>query len=509
MTPAIRLLAEQALSRTAGAPLVPGNSVRLLKDARENYPAWLEAMRSAQKSIHFESFIIHEDNIGEQFAQVLIAKAKEGVTVRLIYDWLGAFGKTSRKFWEQLRKAGVQVRCFNAFRIDSPLGWLSRDHRKMISVDGRIGFVTGLCVGRMWVGDPERGIEPWRDTGIEVEGPAVADIVRAFADIWATMGSPMPENEIPRKESIPPAGDVTLQVVASVPNTAGLYRLDQFVTAIARKSLWLTDAYFVGMTPYVQSLIGAARDGVDVRLLVPGSTDIPILRALSRAGYQPLLEAGVRVFEWNGPMIHAKTAVADGRWARVGSTNLNVSSWIGNYELDAAVENEPFARAMEELYLEDLERSTEIVLNERQKVGPIQKRSWRARRRAALSGGSVGRAGASAIRISNTVGAAMANRRVLGPAEARIVGSAGTILLLFAALGLLWPRWVTTPLAVLIGWFSISLFIRAYKLHRKRRMEMASLSGPKKSRPARTKSTGRRRPGGDKAEQESAPYKNT
>jgi cardiolipin synthase A/B len=503
VAPAIRLLAEQALSRTAGAPLVPGNSVRLLKDAKENYPAWLDAMRSAEKSIHFESFIIHEDDIGDQFAQVLIAKAKEGVSVRLIYDWLGAFGKTSREFWERLRRAGVQVRCFNPFRFDSPLSWLSRDHRKMISVDGRIGFVTGLCVGRMWIGYPERGIEPWRDTGIEVQGPAVADIEHAFAEVWATMGSPLPEDEIPRRETMPTAGDVTLQVVASVPNTAGLYRLDQFVTAVARKSLWLTDAYFVGMTPYVQSLRAAARDGVDVRLLVPGSTDIPILRALSRAGYQPLLEAGIRVFEWNGPMIHAKTAVADGRWARVGSTNLNVSSWIGNYELDVALENEAFARAMEELYLEDLGNATEIILNERQKVCPVQKRNRRSRRRAAL-GGSVGRAGASAIRFGNTVGAAMANRRVLGPAEARIMGSAGMVLLLFTVVGLLWPRWLTIPFAVVTGWFSISLFIRAYRLHRKRRMEIESHPGPRKGRPARTKSARRRRPGTEKAEQEAA-----
>jgi cardiolipin synthase len=500
VTSAIRLLAEQALSRTAGAPLVPGNSVKLLKDAKENYPAWLDAMRSAQKSIHFESFIIHEDDIGDQFAQVLIAKAKEGVSVKLIYDWLGAFGKTSRRFWERLRKGGVQVRCFNPFRFDSPLGWLSRDHRKMISVDGRIGFVTGLCVGRMWVGYPERGIEPWRDTGIEVQGPAVAEIEHAFAEVWATMGSPMPEEEIPRKETIPTAGDVTLQVVASIPNTAGLYRLDQFVTAVARKSLWLTDAYFVGMTPYVQSLRAAARDGVDVRLLVPGSTDIPVLRALSRAGYQPLLEAGIRVFEWNGPMIHAKTAVADGRWARVGSTNLNISSWIGNYELDVAAENEAFAQAMEELYLEDLGNSTEIILNERQKVRPVQKRSWRSRRRAALGGGSVGRAGASAIRIGNTVGAAMANRRVLGPAEARIMGSAGMILFLFAMVGLLWPRWLTIPFAVFTGWFSVSLFIRAYKLHKKRRMEIEGLPGPKKSRPVRGTSARKRRRPGEKME---------
>lgn len=240
-----RQLAEQAFARAAGAPLIPGNSVRILKDAKENYPAWLEALRSAKKSIHFESYIIRDDDIGKQFADVLAAKAQEGVRVRLIYDWLGAFRKTSRRFWDRLRRAGVEVRCFNPPRFDSPLGWLTRDHRKMIAVDSQIGFVTGLCVGRMWVGYPERSIKPWRDTGVEVRGPAVADIEQAFADVWGATGNPLPEEELLERNDIPPAGNVTLRIVASVPNTAGLYRLDQLIAALAHNSLWLTDAYFV------------------------------------------------------------------------------------------------------------------------------------------------------------------------------------------------------------------------------------------------------------------------
>jgi cardiolipin synthase A/B len=146
------------------------------------------------------------------------------------------------------------------------------------------------------------------------------------------------------------------------------FRLDQLIAAIARQRVWLTDAYFAGTTSYVQALRAAARDGVDVRLLVPNATDIPVLRPLSRAGYRPLIEAGVRVFEWNGTMIHAKTAVADDRWARVGSTNLNIASWLGNCELDAVVENAAFARQMEEQYLRDLSNATEVILDVRQKV---------------------------------------------------------------------------------------------------------------------------------------------
>ena len=467
----IRLLAEQAFSRVAGAPLVQGNSVRILKDAKENYPAWLDAMSSAKKSICFENYIIREDRIGYQFADVLAGKARDGVKVRLIYDWLGALGKTSRRFWRRLKEAGVEIRCFNPPRFESPLGWLIRDHRKMISVDSRIAFVTGLCVSSMWVGNPKRSIEPWRDTGIEVQGPAVIDIEHAFADVWAATGAPFTKEELLERNNISAVGNVTLRVVATVPSMAGLYRLDQLIAALARHSLWLTDAYFVGVTPYVQALKSAAMDGVDVRLLVPSSTDIPILRGISRAGLKPLLEAGVRIFEWNGPMMHAKTAVADSRWARIGSTNLNLSSWIGNYELDVAVEHERFAQEMEQMYLDDLKHSTEIILSKRYKVRPIQRMPRQSLIQRRFAGGSVSRVGAGALSIGSTVGAAITNHRLLGPAEARVMIVAGILGLAFTFAFILWPRWVTIPLALFSGWLAISFFIRAHKLHKKKREE--------------------------------------
>jgi cardiolipin synthase len=312
----------------------------------------------------------------------------------------------------------------------------------------------------MWVGYPERSIEPWRDTGVEVRGPAVADIEQAFADVWRATGDPLPEEELPERNDIPLAGNVTLRIVASVPNTAGLFRLDQLIAALAHHSLWLTDAYFVGVTPYVQALRSAAMDG-----------DVPILRAISRAGYQPLLEAGVRVFEWNGPMLHAKTAVADTRWARVGSTNLNLSSWMGNYELDVATEDEPFARAMEQMYLEDLSHSTEIVLSKYHRVRPITKRPRRPLFQSTRRGGSLGRAGAGAVRISSAVGAAITNHRVLVPAETRIMTTISLILLTLALISILWPRWVAFPLALFSIWIAASLLIRAYRLYRKRGIE--------------------------------------
>ena len=154
----VRALADQVFSRAAGAPLVTGNSIRVLRDARENYPAWLDAIAGATRFIHFESYIIHDDAVGDEFSRALVAKARDGVPVRVIYDWMGGFGKTSRRFWRALRAGGVEVRCYNPPRLSSPLGWLNRDHRKMLCVDGAVGFVTGLCVGQAWMGDPGRGV---------------------------------------------------------------------------------------------------------------------------------------------------------------------------------------------------------------------------------------------------------------------------------------------------------------------------------------------------------------
>lgn len=465
----LRLLSERALSRTAGAPLVTGNSVRILKDASENYPAWLDAIKSARRKIYFESYIIHEDEQGLMLADALAAKVREGVSVRLVYDWMGGIWASSRKFWKRMRYAGIDVRCFNPPRFDSPFGWLSRDHRKMIAVDGEVGFITGLCVGQMWVGFPEEGIDPWRDTGVEVRGPAVADIEQSFAQVWAMTGDPLPENELTDGKSIPVAGDVSVRVVASVPNTAGLYRLDQMVAAGANETLWLTDAYFAGTAPYVQALRAAAMDGVDVRLLVPEANDIPVMRALSRSGYRSLLEAGVRVFEWNGPMLHAKTAVSDGHWARVGSTNLNLASWIGNWELDLVVEDSKFGQAMEQMYIKDLENATEILLTTKRKTLPKKRRGRRLAKR--LGSGTSGRTAAGAVRLGNIVSAAITNKRMLGPAEARIMFSSGLLLLASAALAIFWPRLITVPIALIAVWVATSLFLRGFVLKREGRKE--------------------------------------
>ena len=466
----VRLLADQAFSRAAGAPLVGGNAVRVLRNAAEHFPAWHDAIRAATRSILFESYIIEHDAVGASFRDALVEKARSGVRVRVLYDWLGSPGKLGRGFWKPLAAAGGEVRAFNPPRFDSPLGWLSRDHRKSIVVDGALGYVTGLCVSAAWLGDPLRGREPWRDTGVEIRGPAVADVERAFAQVWSIAGPPIPDAERTEAASIAPAGATAVRVIADAPSAAGLFRVDQLIAALARSRLWLTDAYFVPMAPYVEALRSAARDGVDVRVLVPGASDIAILSPLSRSGYRSLLEAGVRVFEWNGTMLHAKTAVADGRWARVGSTNLNVASLISNYELDVAIEDERVAQRLEECYADDLEHATEIVLLRKRRhvaATPVAPEREPAVRRAMA--GSAGRAAAGALRLGGAVGEALTQPRELATGEGRILVVAAAGLALFGVVAFRWPHVVSWPAAAIGAWFAAAFLLRAFRAWRQAR----------------------------------------
>jgi cardiolipin synthase len=457
-----RFLAEQALSRAAGAPLIGGNAVELLIDAQAHFDAWLAAIRGARQRVLLENYMISDDAVGRAFRDALVERARAGVAVAVVYDWLGCLGQSSHAFWQPLRRAGGEARVFNPPQLGKPFGWITRDHRKLLVVDGHLGYLSGVCISARWLGDAKRGVPPWRDTGMVLRGPAVTELEQAFAQSWASLGEslelPPPEDNV--------AGEVALRVIATQPSTAGMYRLDQQVAAMARRTLWITDAYFVGLAPYVQALAAAARDGVDVRLLVPGSSDIPLVASMSRSGYRPLLKAGIRVFEWNGSMLHAKTAVADGQWARVGSSNLNIASWLGNREIDVAVEDTGFAHQLAAQYERDLENATEIVLAPRRRrphlarVQSSTERPPRPRR----PGGTSGRAAAGALRIANTVGAALADRRVLGD-TARGPLLAGTVVLaLLAGVALAWPKVVSWPIAVLSTWFAFNLAIRLWRL---------------------------------------------
>ena len=455
---------DESFERVTGAQLIHGNDVRLLIDATENYPAWLEAIDSAEKRIFFETYIIHNDEQGELFGNKLIEKAKQGVEVKLIYDWFGGLGNTPWKYWRSLRAHGIEVRAYNPPKLTDPLGIFSRDHRKTMVVDGRVAFVSGLCVGQDWVGHPKQGTPPWRDTGVQLSGPAVADVEAAFADVWATLGDPLDKSRLVKRSELAETGKFPVRIVQSVPGKAHIYRFDQLLSVASRETMWISDAYFVGVPSYLQSLKDASEDGVDVRILVPQSTDLGLIRDTTRSTYRPLLEAGIRVFEWNGPMMHAKTAVFDGKFSRVGSTNLNVASWFGNYELDIVVEDEGFGQLMQEMFLRDMEGSTEIVLSETYTRRPKRKKQRRFRRRGS---GSMHRTTAGALNAATSIGSALTKKTVLGPAEARILVIAGSIMLGLALLLIKWPRGASIPFVVLLLMLAIPTLIRAIQIYRK------------------------------------------
>jgi cardiolipin synthase len=464
-----RLLAEQALSRAAGAPLLNGNAVELLVDAAAHYDAWLTAIRGARQRVLLENYIIRDDEVGRAFRDALVERAQSGVFVAVVVDWIGCFGQSRGSFWAPLRAAGGEVRVFNPPQLGEPFGWISRDHRKLLVVDGVHGFLSGVCISAKWLGDPARDVPPWRDTGVALRGPAVAELETAFAQSWGEIGASLREF-VPIPAPATPPGHVSLRLIATQPATAGMYRLDQLIASMARKTLWLTDAYFVGLAPYVQALVAAARDDVDVRLLVPGSSDIPVVAGMSRSGYRVLLKAGIRVFEWNGSMLHAKTAVADGQWARVGSSNLNIASWLSNRELDVAVEDAGFAGQLAEQYERDLGNATEIVLARRRRRGSGEHvRSSESRPpRVRHAGGSSGRAAAGALRIANSVGAALANRRVLGDTSSGPLVIGTIALAALAVIAFAWPTWIGWPFGVIAAWFALNLGIRSWR-DRKRR----------------------------------------
>jgi cardiolipin synthase len=456
-------LASRSFCRVADARQFDGNAVRLLRDARQNYPAWLDAIAGARKWVHIENYLIQEDEVGEAFAAALSAAARRGVSCRVLYDWLGCSLKASRRFWWTMRDAGVDVRCYNRPHAVNPLLAVSRNHRKVLCVDGEIGFTGGLCIGQSWAGRPERGQAPWRDTAVEIRGPAAAYLSHAFADSWRTAGNDLPAEELRSPDAVASAGPSDLWVVAGVPDSMGLYRLELLVAEIVEHSLWLADAYFVATTSYVRALTSAARAGVDVRLLVPKSGNLPVVRAISRSSYRPLLEAGVRVFEWNGSMMHAKTAVADGAWSRVGSSNSNLASWISNRELDVTIHDRDFARQMEEMYLEDLDNATEVLLKSG-RVHPTGNGEGMSGK--GLQPGSAGRLLAGAVGVGSAVGASLARHRLLEASESRTIAMGGGLLLALALVAWAAPEWVAYPIGAAALWVGITLLVRARRLRR-------------------------------------------
>jgi cardiolipin synthase len=345
-----------ALNRAAGGRPIPGNRVELLIDGHDAYAAMLDLIARASRWIHFENYIIRSDSEGWRFAEALAARAREGLPVRVLYDAVGSMF-TSRKLWRFLRGAGIEVRVFHPLRPLNIVTNFARDHRKLVVADGSGAVIGGLCIGCEWIGDGD-AIPPWRDTAVRVGGPAAAVLDQAFARTWAVAGARLADEE--QAGRVTPEGDGEVRVIVGEPGRERAFRVIELLAAGSMERLWITDAYMVAPPRLFQALRDAARDGVDVRMLMPGSSDLPLIRNLSRIGYRDLLRSGVRIYEWDGPMLHAKTIVSDGRWVRIGSSNLNPSSLIGNYELDVLIEDRSLAESVERQFRLDIGRSREV-----------------------------------------------------------------------------------------------------------------------------------------------------
>ena len=358
----------RGLWRIAAADVSAGNQVRLLRDGPIAFDAMIEAIDGACERVDLETYIIRDDDVGERFAASLLAAAKRGVAVRLLVDWLGVRG-TSSGFFRWLRGGGVDVCVFNPIGFRRWLGIIPRDHRKLLVVDNRIGVTGGMGLANEWsTGVPGRKRSRWRDTAVRIEGPAGEHMASAFDTMWRRMQNR--ERRGSARLLVRPARGTHLTPSTAPPALVGIIegeplrlrvaRALQIQSVSAQRSIWIASAYFVPSYAELEALAGAARDSVDVRVLVPSRNDHPWVTMLTRRYYRRLLRNGVRVWEWQGEMMHAKTSVVDGHWVRVGSTDFNPLGIGINYELDAVIEDRNLGADAEAMFLEDLERSREV-----------------------------------------------------------------------------------------------------------------------------------------------------
>jgi len=364
----------RGLWRIAAADVSSGNHVRLLHDGPETFDEMLELIHSAQRSVALESYILRSDEVGERFADAMTKAAARGVDVRVLSDWIGTRG-TARKFLGQMRKAGVGLRIFNPPGLRSWLGLVPRDHRKLLVVDDAIGVTGGVGIGREWlegIAKEKRG--RWRDEAIRIEGPAAGAMLQSFENMWTRVDGKerrgshrLQQKKRPTGAHLDPAthAPALVGIIEGEPLRLRVARALQMQAIAAERSIWIASAYFTPSWAEVEALTGASRDGVDVRVLVPSRNDHPWVTMLTRRYYRRLLTNGVRVWEWKGEMMHAKTSVVDGRWVRVGSTDFNMLGVAINYELDALVEDREIGREAEERFLSDLEDSHEVTMRSR------------------------------------------------------------------------------------------------------------------------------------------------
>lgn len=360
-----------------GSPLTTGNQVRLLQDGPATYQAMSEAIQAAEDHINMETYILDDDEVGQRFARELIAKQQQGVQVNLIRDSVGTRG-TPTAFFRQLSDSGVEVLEFNPVNpMATGKEWLlnQRNHRKLLIVDGRTAFLGGINISSVYSGGSFSrgsrgkskdgfGIGPaWRDTDLQLRGPVVAELQKLFLASWENQkGQPLAEkNYFPPSEI---AGHEVVRAIGSSPAEPYSLIYATLLSAIgsAETSVHITNAYFVPDPQLLDALEAAAGRGVEVKLILPSETDSWLVFHAGRNDYGRLLRAGVKIFERRGVILHAKTALIDGVWATVGSTNLDWRSFLHNHELNAVVLGADFGKQVQAMFTKDLAASDEITL---------------------------------------------------------------------------------------------------------------------------------------------------
>ncbi|HMN44947.1 MAG TPA: cardiolipin synthase [Povalibacter sp.] len=363
-----------AFRAQAEAPLVAGNRVNLLIDGPQTLQAIRKAIEGAQHSIHVETYIFASDPVGSEFADLLIARRRAGLEVRVIYDAVGSV-TTPGEFFDRMREAGVEVREFRPLDpVRTPLPWKinNRDHRKIVVVDGRIAFTGGINISSTYESSsatrpgPEAGRdEAWRDTHVEIVGPVAAQFQALFFATWTRAGGKVDTRNPLYFPAIEPAGGELVAAVATDADDKSETRIYATYLEVMKHSsrrLWLTNAYFAPNKEMRQELIAAAKRGVDVRLIVPGFTDSGLILHASRSTFDELLAGGVRIYEQRYALLHAKTAVIDTALSMVGSANLDMRSFLHNNEVNAVVVGSGFAQKLEAVFERDLKDSRELDL---------------------------------------------------------------------------------------------------------------------------------------------------
>jgi cardiolipin synthase len=373
-----------------GSPLVAGNKVTLLIDGPTTYDAMFKAIQNAKDHINLETYIFEDDEVGHRFADLLLQKQAEGVQVNLIYDSLGCL-RTPAPFFQRLRDGGIKTLEFNPINpAKAREKWLltHRDHRKILIVDGSVAFTGGVNISKVYSSSSlsgerrERNIqEAWRDTHVQIEGPAVAEFQRLFLDTWTREKGP----ELSKGNYFPTLkreGSDLVEVVGSTPGQENRITYIMYVSAFiyAERFVHLTNSYFVPDKQTVKALANAARRGVDVKIILPGISDEATVFYAGRSHYTHLLKSGVKLYEHRNAMLHAKTAVIDGVWSTIGSTNMDLWSFLRNDEVNAVILGTDFANEMEALFEKDMANSNQVLL-EQWKKRPLLGRvkEWLAR----------------------------------------------------------------------------------------------------------------------------------